>query len=189
MDDDKLFESIENQAVDAIMMKETWNGYHPKYLIKKWFPGFQQYIKNRRGDKNAPSYGPSQIKFEDDIKNPTLKKIYNDLGIYKQEQLNDYDTAEKATRARLKYLWDYELNSNQYDAYGQPIKSLEGLLYAWNRGTGKLNSGEARIHNSRYVRDSNMHLRNWGDHIIPQFGHYNFETIVTPNGVIFDIGE
>lgn len=186
MDDDKLFNSILPHALKAIEYIETQNGNNLYYKFKTKFPQLQKFAKKFIGDKSAPSIGISNIKFEDDLKNPILKKIYNDLGIYSSEQLSDPKIADIATKARLKYLWDYELDSNQYDAFGQPIKSVEGMTYAWNRGSDKLNSGNAKIADSDYVQEANKLYRNWGDQP-PQFAHYNFNTIVTPQGIVFDV--
>jgi hypothetical protein len=57
----------------------------------------------KRGKDSANSRGLTQIKYDDDIKNPDLQKYYIDLGITGRNIKYDPDSMAKATLGRT--LW------------------------------------------------------------------------------------
>ena len=87
--------------------------YVAKNSVRRYFPTIfdgAKFVKNTldwiNGDEfksMSPSLGMTQIKYDDDISNPQLKKMYNDAGVNKINIDFDPKMQAAATLARLMY--------------------------------------------------------------------------------------
>ena len=120
---------------------ESSNGYDKNvfrrtYIYPDWMIHLGKLLK--RGKDSANSRGLTQIKYDDDIKNPDLQKYYIDLGITGRNIKYDPSYMARATLGRT--LWIQDQLKKQYG--DQPVHYADGTempqeiaqyLY-WNRG-------------------------------------------------------
>lgn len=95
---------------------------------------------------SAPSKGLTQIKYRDDIKNPVLKRAYNDINIYNEEQLMDPRTSAAATLVRLHH--------NNQDLQGRTIRYLDETEIPFAEQHGFMwNAGRLTDMKNRNIKD------------------------------------
>ena len=120
---------------------ESSNGYDRNvfkrtYIYPDWMIHLGKLLK--RGKDSANSRGLTQIKYDDDIKNPDLQKYYIDLGITGRNIKYDPDSMARATLGRTLWIQDqlkkqYGDQSIHYADGTEMPQEIAQYLY-WNRG-------------------------------------------------------
>ena len=107
---------------------------------------------------NEPlSRGVTQIKYNQDIQNPRIKKLYEDNGLDSEYDLNTPEGAATATVLRAADIYaNKNLANNQYKwNNGEPISNEDAMMLSWQYGSinNKTQDGSRTVaperHNSR----------------------------------------
>lgn len=141
---DKQFADFSKFAINQAAL-ESKLGTTIKYKIKNnvpdWFLHFGKELF--RGKDSPNSRGLTQIKYNQDINNNSLKSQYDEMGITDTNLQEDVDKMAKATLIRSIYSNNFLKQENQNKPYtysnGKIIPQDEALSIYWNRG--KLTSG------------------------------------------------
>lgn len=148
----KKYNLTDNQYADLsrfavnIASKESGLGSGILYNMKKHTPDSMLALGKivLRGDPGVPSRGITQIKYQSDIKDPMLKKEYDELGITDKGLETDPNIMAKATIARTMR-GDIQLRTgNNRKPYtysdGTIIPQNTARAILWNMG--RLTSGK-----------------------------------------------
>ena len=148
----KKYNLTDNQYADLsrfavnIASKESGLGSGIFYNMKRHAPDSMLALGKRvlRGNSGVPSRGITQIKYQSDIRDPMLKKEYDELGITDKGLETDPNIMAKATIARTMR-GDIQLRTGND---GKPYTYSDGTIIPqntarailWNRG--RLTSGK-----------------------------------------------
>ena len=151
----------------GIVHQESEFGTGYKYIAKNGTAAGRTAVDigHAISDGYAGSRGPTQIKFNDDIKNKDYARRYAKYGIREGSQLaKNYTDAAVATMVRLLSMYRDELGNGKkvyYDKYGDPIDPTDALLYLWQGKKGMLIKGEAYPKGRDYVQKVKKYANNY----------------------------
>lgn len=132
---DQEYADLSRFAVN-IANRESKLGSGPSYLSREIIPDKIIALGKKvlRGQESAPSRGLTQIKYNDDIKDPRLKREYDKLGITDKGLGTSFDQMAKATVARA-IINQKSLGDKTYHySDGTQIPAYTALAMYWNRG-------------------------------------------------------
>lgn len=125
------------QAALAVNLaqRESSLGAGKSYNIRKFIPdsilGLGKQILRRNA--GYPSRGLTQIKYQQDVKNPELKALYDTEGITDENLATDPEAMAKATIIRLQFN-KKSLKPKYHYSDGEEIPSDVVQAIYWNRG-------------------------------------------------------
>ena len=126
-----------DQATLAVNLaqRESGLGSAKSYNMRKFIPdsviGLGKQIL--RGAPGYPSRGMTQIKYQQDIKNPELKSLYDSEGITDDNLQSSPEAMAKATITRLQFN-KKSLKPVYHYSDGEEIPSDVAQAMYWNRG-------------------------------------------------------
>ena len=149
------------QLAMGIADQETKFGSSTKYSFKSSMPWLVNSAKWIANNNSANSQGITQIKYDADIRNEDLKKIYDDLGITK-DSLQTPEGAAKATLARLAFIYKTEVLGKKFTgADGIEVSPLDALLYKYMGKNGELKNHTATPTLNEYIKNVNTYKNNF----------------------------
>ena len=149
------------QLAMGIADQETKFGSSTKYSFKSNMPWLVNSTKWITNNNSANSQGITQIKYDADIRNEDLKKIYDDLGITK-DSLQTPEGAAKATLARLAFIYKSEILGRKFTgANGVEISPLDALLYKYMGKNNELKNQTATPDLNKYIKNVNTYKNNF----------------------------
>uniref|UniRef100_A0AAU8MHY0 YkuD like protein n=1 Tax=Geladintestivirus 6 TaxID=3233138 RepID=A0AAU8MHY0_9CAUD len=129
----------------------TGTSWDPRrnYKLKQNLEGLVRLVKGGE----AASIGYTQIKYDNDIKNKDLKKLYDSYGVTK-ENLRTPQGAAVATMLRLGFVYNNEIKGGQFkDEKGKRMNLYDALLYKYNGRHKTLKSGHATPESNVYIKN------------------------------------
>ena len=149
------------QLAMGIADQETKFGSSTKYSFKSSMPWLVNSAKWIANNNSANSQGITQIKYDADIRNEDLKKIYDDLGITK-DSLQTPEGAAKATLARLAFIYKTEVLGKRFTgADGIEVSPLDAVLYKYMGKNGELKNHTATPTLNEYIKNVNTYKNNF----------------------------
>ena len=149
------------QLAMGIADQETKFGSSTKYSFKSSMPWLVNSAKWITNNNSANSQGITQIKYDADIRNEDLKKIYDDLGITK-DSLQTPEGAAKATLARLAFIYKTEVLGKKFTGADDiEVSPLDALLYKYMGKNGELKNHTATPTLNEYIKNVNTYKNNF----------------------------
>lgn len=134
--------TLKNLTPDAVLKaSKVFNaGLESDSYLKFAHPVFGPFIAGLRANPDTSlSRGFTQIKYESDIKNPKLRRMYNDLGVNDDNLQNDVRAMARGTVGRLIFN-DQALETPRTFTDGSVIPQEVARYMYWN--AGRLTSGK-----------------------------------------------
>lgn len=131
---DEQYADVSKLAVN-LAQRESTLGSGKSYQVRKFIPdsiiGLGKQIL--RGNSGYPSRGLTQIKYQQDIKNPELKQLYDEEGITDDNLQDSPEKMAAATVTRLMFN-KKSLKPKYHYSDGEEIPSDVAQAMYWNRG-------------------------------------------------------
>lgn len=145
--------------------QESKFGTSVKYVAKEQNEPLVNFLKQVRKNKSSNSKGYSQIKIDSD--NDGMKKIYEELGI-DRNNLSNADKSAIATIARLAYIYNTEVRGRKfYDKNNNKIDDYDALLYKWNGRNSELMKKPANPKSDDYIKKVRKYSDNFSYWVDP----------------------